>query len=243
MKRAFDRARDDRPLGVVDRGVVDDAMAQERPVLHQPKHGVFPWFLLMASERVAQPTICNRVGSAASATPPSAWRTRAPRLPACRGRATGEYGHPAGGSAKSPEGKPSDVMGRRTGGGEVAQNLADHRRELEAMTGAGRSDDDIGGAGQAIDDEIAVGSHGVEAGFGGDEPAVRRRDMFGHGGADQCLVRRRHRSVVGVGVDRFVAMVVLGNFDATVDACLGWNAVMHAMPALDDEYWSATARK
>src|SRR5215475_2275126 len=26
-------------------------MAQERPVLHQPKHGVSPWFLLMASER------------------------------------------------------------------------------------------------------------------------------------------------------------------------------------------------
>src|SRR5262245_24068101 len=80
MKRAFDRARDDRPLGVVDRGVVDDAMAQERPVLHQPKHGVSPWFLLMASERVARPTIRNRVGSAASATPPSAWRTRAPKV-------------------------------------------------------------------------------------------------------------------------------------------------------------------
>src|SRR5262245_4492463 len=218
-------------------------MAQERPVLHQPKHGVSPWFLLMASERVARPTIRNRVGSAASATPPSAWRTRAQGYRHAAAVQLENMRHHAGGAAKSPEGKASHVMGRRTGGGEVAQNLADHRRELEAMTGAGRSDDDIGGAGQAIDDEIAVGSHGVEAGLGGDEPAVCRRDMFGHGGADQCLVRRRHRSVVGVGVDRFVTMVVLGNFDATVDACLGWNAVMHAMPALDDEYRSAAARK
>src|SRR5262249_59332089 len=69
--------------------------------------------------------------------------------------------HPAGGSAKSPEGKPRDVMGRRTGGGEVGQNLADHRRELEAMTGAGRSDDDIGGAGQALGDEMDDGRPGV----------------------------------------------------------------------------------
>src|SRR5262245_56825348 len=197
----------------------------------------------MASERVAQPTICNRVGSAASATPPSAWRTSVPRLPACRGRATGEYAASRWRLSQIAQGKTERCHGRRTGGSEVGQNLADQRRKLEAMTGAGRSDDDIGGAGQAIDDEIAVGSHGVEAGLGGDEPAVRRRDMFGHGGADQCLVRRRHRSVVGVGVDRFVTMVVLGNFDAIVDACLGWNAVMHAMPALDDEYRSAAARK
>src|SRR5215510_15442691 len=47
VKRAFDRAGDDWPLGVVDRGMIDDAMAQKRPVLHQPKHGVSPWFLLM----------------------------------------------------------------------------------------------------------------------------------------------------------------------------------------------------
>src|SRR5262245_64259546 len=146
MKRAFDRARDDRPLGVVDRGVVDDAMAQERPVLHQPKHGVSPWFLLMAPERTQR----SRLYVIASAR-----RHRQHRRP-LGGRAPQGYRHaaavqlenmrhPAGGSAKSPEGKPSDVMGRRTGGGEVAQNLADHRRELEAMTGAGRSDDDIGG--------------------------------------------------------------------------------------------------
>src|SRR5262245_24168350 len=215
-------------------------MAQERPVLHQPKHGVSPWFLLMASERVAQPTIRERAGSAASATPPSAWRTRAPRLPACRGRATGEYAASRWRLSQIARGKTERCHGASH---RWWRGLADHRRELEAMTGAGRSDDDIGGAGQAIDDEIAVGSHGVEAGLGGDEPAVRRRDIFGHGGANQCLVRRRHRSVVGVGVDRFVAMVVLGNFDAIVGACLGWNAVMHAMPALDDEYRSAAARK
>src|SRR5262249_5949829 len=123
------------------------------------------------------------------------------------------------------------------------QNRADPRREFEAMSGAGRSDDDVGSARQAIDEEIAVGSHGVEAGLGGDEPAVRRRDMFGDGGAYQCLVRRGHRSVVGVGVDGFVAMVVLGDFDAGGGASLGGNSGMHAMPALDDEYRSAAARK
>src|SRR5262249_2974304 len=80
VKRAFDRARDDRPLGLVDRGVFDDGMAKERPVLHQPKHGVSPWFLLMASERVAQPTMHNRAGSAASATPRSAWPDAYPKV-------------------------------------------------------------------------------------------------------------------------------------------------------------------
>jgi len=183
--------------------MVDDAMAKERPVLHQPKHGVSPWFLLMASERVAQPTIRNRVGSVASATPPSAWRTRAPQ--GYRHAAAAQLEnmrHPAGGSAKSPERKARDVMGRRTRGGEIGQNLTDHRRKFEAMTGAGRSNDDVGGAGQAIDEEIPVGGHGVQAGLGGNEPAVRRRDMFGDGGADQRLVRGRDPSVVGVGVDR-----------------------------------------
>src|SRR5262249_5305550 len=185
----------------------------------------------------------NRAGSAASATPQSRLAGRAPQ--GYRHVAAVQLEnlrHAAGGSAKSPERKPRDGMGGCTPGREVGQDLADHRRKLEAMTRAGRSDDDIGSAGQAIDEEVAVGSHGVQAGLGGDEPAVRRRNMFGDGGADQCLVRRGHRSVVGVGVDRFVTMVVLGDFDASVDTSLGWNAVMHAMPALDDEYRSAAAR-
>ncbi len=62
VDRPFDRARHDRPLAVVDRGVVDDAMAKQRPVLHQPEHGVSPWVLGFAY-----------------------------RLPARRRRATGEF--------------------------------------------------------------------------------------------------------------------------------------------------------
>jgi hypothetical protein len=34
---------------VVDRGVVDDAMAEQRPVLHQPEHGVLPLVLACGS--------------------------------------------------------------------------------------------------------------------------------------------------------------------------------------------------
>ena len=41
VERPFDRAGDDLALAVVDGGMVDDAMAEQRPVLHQPEHGVF----------------------------------------------------------------------------------------------------------------------------------------------------------------------------------------------------------
>src|SRR5262249_62087682 len=40
VKRAFYRACDDRSPGVIGPGMVDDAMAKERPVLHQPEHRV-----------------------------------------------------------------------------------------------------------------------------------------------------------------------------------------------------------
>ncbi len=68
----------------------------------------------------------------------------------------------------------------------------------------------MGSTGQAIDEEIAVGGHGVEARFGGDEPPVRRRNVIGDRGTDQRLVVRQHRSLIRVGVDRFIAVVVLG---------------------------------
>ena len=37
---SFNRARYDRPTGVIRGGVVDNAMAEQRPILHQPEHGV-----------------------------------------------------------------------------------------------------------------------------------------------------------------------------------------------------------
>ena len=40
MDRSFDRARDDLAFAVKRGGVVDDAMAQQRPILHQAEHGI-----------------------------------------------------------------------------------------------------------------------------------------------------------------------------------------------------------
>jgi hypothetical protein len=39
MDRALDRARDDLAIAMVRGGVVNDAMAQQRPILHQAEHG------------------------------------------------------------------------------------------------------------------------------------------------------------------------------------------------------------
>ena len=40
MDRPLDRARDDLALAMVYGGMVNDAMAQQRPTLHQAEHGV-----------------------------------------------------------------------------------------------------------------------------------------------------------------------------------------------------------
>ncbi len=40
VDRTFDRACDDLALAMVDGGMVDDAMAQQRPILHQAEHGI-----------------------------------------------------------------------------------------------------------------------------------------------------------------------------------------------------------
>ncbi len=41
MDRSLDRAGNHRPLAMIDRGVIDDAMAQQRPILHQSEHDFF----------------------------------------------------------------------------------------------------------------------------------------------------------------------------------------------------------
>jgi hypothetical protein len=38
MDRTFDRASDHGTLGVIARGMIDDALAQKRPFLHEPEH-------------------------------------------------------------------------------------------------------------------------------------------------------------------------------------------------------------
>ena len=40
VDRAFDRTGDNPAIAVKFCGVIDDAMAQQRPILHQPEHGV-----------------------------------------------------------------------------------------------------------------------------------------------------------------------------------------------------------
>src|SRR5260370_28031389 len=99
------------------------------------------------------------------------------------------------------------------------------------MAGAGRSDDDVGSAGQAIDDEITVRRRRIEAGLGSDEAAIGRRDMLRQRGADQCLIVRTHGLIVSVGIDRFIAVMMLGPFDAGLEAAIRWEAVGPALPA------------
>src|SRR4051812_23531075 len=58
VNRSFDRAAYDRTTAMLDRGVVDDAMAEERPILHQAKHGHFsPGRLLLLP--VPRPDGCS----------------------------------------------------------------------------------------------------------------------------------------------------------------------------------------
>src|SRR5439155_961804 len=79
--------------------------------------------------------------------------------------------------------------------------------------------------------------------LGGDESTVRPRNMLGEGRADQRLIVRRHRSVVSVRIDRFVAVVMLGDLDPGLEVPARWNAVVHAMAAFDDEHRDASGRK
>src|SRR5947207_10420886 len=72
-------------------------------------------------------------------------------------------------SAEPAQSEAVDVVSGSTRGGEVGQDFADHRGEFEAMAGAGRGDNDVFRPRQAINQEIVVGGHGVEAGLGGPE--------------------------------------------------------------------------
>src|SRR6476619_4675837 len=169
------------------------------------------------------------------------------RLPACEGRATRESWASACRlrSAKSPQREPADVMACCAGGREVCQHFADHRRELEPVPRTWRGDNDVAGAGQMIDEKVTVGGHGVETGRGGDDLPICHWEMLRNGAADQCLVARRHGSIVRVRIDSFVAVVMLGDLDcrAPARAVRRRDAVMHAMPAFDNEHRELTRRR
>src|SRR5215204_309387 len=63
VDRPLDRARHHGTLPVLDRGMVDDAMAQERPILHQAKHRHSSKFLASLGQRSppAEAKVSNRV--------------------------------------------------------------------------------------------------------------------------------------------------------------------------------------
>ena len=42
VHRPFDRPGNDRPFAMIEGGMIDDAMQQERPILHEPEHGIPP---------------------------------------------------------------------------------------------------------------------------------------------------------------------------------------------------------
>src|SRR5205807_1080810 len=75
------------------------------------------------------------------------------------------------------------------------------------------------------------------------EPAVCCRKMLCQRCADQCLVIATHRLIVSGGIDRFLAVMMLGDFDAGLQAAIGWNAIVQAVPALDHEHRHAPERK
>src|SRR5206468_11351694 len=160
------------------------------------------------------------------------------RLPARGPHATVESSAGCARQGAEPcKAKPRDIVPGRSRRGEIGEDLADHRGELESVPGAGGGDDDIGRAGVSVDQEIAVGSHSIEAGFGADHSAIGGGNVIGDGWADQRLIVRRNGSIVMVGVHRLVAMVVLGDLDAGSDVrrSVRRNAVMHAVATFDDE--------
>src|SRR3954447_14171450 len=78
---------------------------------------------------------------------------------------------------------------------QVGQDFTDRRGELEAVAGAGRGDQDVRRRGQAADQEIAVGRHGVEARLGGPERPCRRRNVSSHEWADPRFALRRDDTI------------------------------------------------
>jgi hypothetical protein len=46
--------------------MIDNAMAEQRPILHQPKHGVSPGSCLVALQRTTDVLYANRAGLVAS---------------------------------------------------------------------------------------------------------------------------------------------------------------------------------
>src|SRR5262245_15369563 len=93
-------------------------------------------------------------------------------------------------------------------------------------------------AGQAVDDEIAVGGHSVEAARGRGQASVRAGEMVDERCADHVLVGERDSSVASLRINGFVSMMMLGNLDVSV--AVERKSVVNAMVALQQEHGKAT---
>src|SRR5688572_12344969 len=61
---AFDRTGHDRPVGMVDRGMIDDPVAEQWPILHQAEHGVSPCLVPLRSRLLLmQPSMRATAGA------------------------------------------------------------------------------------------------------------------------------------------------------------------------------------
>ena len=85
----------------------------------------------------------------------------------------------------------ADGVLRRSLEGKVGEDLADDRRELEAVAAEAGGIDEAGKARVAVDDEVVVRRHGVDAGEGAFDAAIGVR----HVGIGKC----RHLADVGLG--------------------------------------------
>src|SRR5215467_9966805 len=119
-------------------------------------------------------------------------------------------------SAKALQRKPVDIVTSRGFGEEICKDFPDHRRELEPVAGAWRSDQHVWMARHAVDNEIAVRCNRIKAAGRGGPAPVRVREVVDEGCTDQVLVGDRDCAVAGLGIDGFVAMVMLGDFDEPI---------------------------
>src|SRR5262245_54149421 len=81
--------------------------------------------------------------------------------------------------SKALERKAADVVPWLASRHQVGENFADHRRKLEPVARAWRRNNDVGIAGKAIDNEIAIGRDSIEAGRGLDPLSVRVGEVIG----------------------------------------------------------------
>jgi hypothetical protein len=111
------------------------------------------------------------------------------------------------------EAEGGEIEGRGLIVEEVGGEFADDRGEFEAVAGTGARDEDRGMGGMVVEDEVFVGSIGVNAnngGFkrsagGGQKTAEQVADGFGFGGANVAA------NGIGMGV---FALMMDGDFDA-----------------------------